>query len=73
MHGPMTALMLLETIEHNRPGHLKILSFDYRATNVLLVNRPITLHGTWSNEQQVKVWAQSDGMVGMMGEVQLRD
>jgi len=74
VHGPMTALMLLETIEHNRPERLEIDTLEYRATNQLYVNQPITIQGSWLSEKEVKVWAQSeDGVVGMVGEAHLRD
>ncbi|KAF8583654.1 hypothetical protein K439DRAFT_1286205, partial [Ramaria rubella] len=82
VHGPMTALMLMEAVEHNRPPNLRIATFEYRATNQLFVNRPITVNGTKLKEKnedegkdenvmKLRVWAQSDGVVGMVGEVYL--
>lgn len=70
----MTALMLLEVIENNRPPNLRIERFEYRATNPLFVNERITIAGKWVNEKEVRIWAQSDeNIVGMRGQVWLKE
>jgi hydroxyacyl-ACP dehydratase HTD2-like protein with hotdog domain len=70
----MTALMLLEVLENNRPHDLQISTFDYRATNQLFVDRRITIHGSWLGKHEVRLcWAQTDdGIVGMTGEASLK-
>jgi hydroxyacyl-ACP dehydratase HTD2-like protein with hotdog domain len=69
----MTALILMEAVENNRPKHLSIDTFEYRATNQLFVNQAITVHGTWVSGSKIKLWAQSDdGVVGMVGEAYLK-
>lgn len=69
VHGPLTALMLLETVKfHNR--QVKIRSFEYRARNPVIVNRPMTIHGLWLDETLVDLWTiDSEGAVGMTGQV----
>lgn len=74
VHGPMTALVLLEAVENNRPANLRIATFEYRATNQLFANNRITIQGSWMSEDKMnlRVWAQSDdGVVGMVGEARL--
>lgn len=71
----MTALILIEAIEHNRPPYLNVSTFEYRATNQFFVNRPITVHGSWMTGDQtnLKLWAKSDDdVVGMVGEACLK-
>ncbi|KAF8521172.1 hypothetical protein JB92DRAFT_2708053 [Gautieria morchelliformis] len=73
VHGPMTALILMEAVENNRPEHLSIDTFEYRATNQLFVNQAITVHGNWVSGSKIKLWAQNDdGVVGMVGEAYLK-
>ena len=68
----MTALILMEAIEHHKPKDLSIDTFEYRATNQLFVNHSITIHGNWAGSR-IKLWAQSDdGVVGMVGEARLK-
>lgn len=71
VHGPLTALMLLETVKfHYRSVQIK--SFKYRAENPVIVNRPITIHGAWTNKTDVELWTLDDrGTVGMTGRVTL--
>lgn len=69
VHGPLTALMLLETVKfHHRAVRIK--SFEYRARNPIIVNRSITIHGVWVDEFSIELWTQDeDGAVGMTGRV----
>jgi len=68
----MTAAMLLEIAECYRSERQRILSFDYRATNQLFINNQITIYGTLPKDNQMTLWAQSDGgVVGMVGEITL--
>ncbi|EGN95966.1 hypothetical protein SERLA73DRAFT_59745 [Serpula lacrymans var. lacrymans S7.3] len=69
VHGPLTALMLLEAVVFQKPG-LKIKSFDYRARNPVIVSRPVIINGTWMDESRVELWSTDDnGVVGMTGSV----
>lgn len=69
VHGPMTAMMLLETVNfHNPLAHIK--EFEYRATNPMYVGRELTINGTWLDSIRAKVWCVDDqGAVGMHGVV----
>ncbi|RXW20903.1 hypothetical protein EST38_g4972 [Candolleomyces aberdarensis] len=69
VHGPLTAMMLLETLTFNYPmAHIK--EFEYRATNPMYVDRELTLNGTWVDETTAKVWCVDDeGVVGMRGTI----
>ncbi|KAF5381102.1 hypothetical protein D9615_003989 [Tricholomella constricta] len=71
VHGPLTALMLLETAIFHNPG-LQLKSFEYRARNPIFVNRTSTIRGAWKDNTSVKLWCVDDeGVVGMTGMVQL--
>jgi hydroxyacyl-ACP dehydratase HTD2-like protein with hotdog domain len=70
VHGPLTALMLLETAALSNPG-LRIKSFEYRAVNPMFVNRTVTLNGTWLDDSTAKLWcADQSGVVGMIGTIE---
>ncbi|PSR99441.1 hypothetical protein PHLCEN_2v4135 [Hermanssonia centrifuga] len=70
VHGPLTALMLLETSALQRPDAV-FRTFEYRALNPLVVNRPVTIYGAWG-KSEVQVWAEDgDGTVGMTGSISL--
>lgn len=73
MHGPLTALMLLETLMFYNPNTL-LNSFEYRAMNPVVVNRPITIHGSLKEDREsAELWTEdSEGVVGMKGIVHLR-
>jgi len=71
VHGPLTALMLLETANFHNPG-LQIKTFEYRAHNPVYVNRISTIHGAWDDSTSIKLWCiDEDGVVGMVGLVRL--
>ncbi|KAF8166627.1 hypothetical protein K438DRAFT_1685540 [Mycena galopus ATCC 62051] len=71
VHGPLTALMLLETTLLQKPN-AKFARFEYRARNPIIVNRPMTIAGLWNDEHSVSLWVINDeGVVGMTGEIQL--
>jgi len=71
VHGPLTALMLLETTRLQKP-EARFAHFEYRARNPIIVNRPLTIAGVWNDEHSATLWAVNDkGVVGMTGEIQL--
>lgn len=71
VHGPFTALMLLESLAFNYPmTHMK--EFEYRATNPLYVNRRLTIHGSWVDATTAKMWCVDErGVIGMVGTVSI--
>ncbi|KAF9013857.1 hypothetical protein BDQ17DRAFT_1230949 [Cyathus striatus] len=71
VHGPLTALMLLENVTFNN-SDAQLKRFEYRATNPLIVNRELTLNGTWTSNNTATLWCvDQEGVVGMTGLVQL--
>ena len=70
VHGPLTALMLLEVAARHCGGLFK--SFEYRAMNPLVVNREMAIKCARVDDTKVKVWAEDaeDGVVGMVGDIQ---
>ncbi|KAJ7272698.1 hypothetical protein B0H12DRAFT_591701 [Mycena haematopus] len=87
VHGPLTALLLLETtllqlqtqtrlqsrLQTQVPNsETRFAHFEYRARNPIVVNRPLTIAGSWTDARRVSVWAvDGAGVVGMTGEVEL--
>ncbi|KAI6045778.1 hypothetical protein EDC04DRAFT_2161454 [Pisolithus marmoratus] len=69
VHGPLTALMLLEVLLFNRPD-LRLRTFGYRACNPVIVDRLCTIHGTFTGENTAELWCEdAEGVVGMTGSV----
>ena len=69
VHGPLTALMLLETTKFYH-GFTEFDFFEYKARNPIIVNCPITIHGTWITENSIELWTLDDeGVVGMTGNI----
>ncbi|KAL6300559.1 hypothetical protein BKA93DRAFT_514862 [Sparassis latifolia] len=71
VHGPLTALMLLESAAfHNQDAAFKL--FDYRAVNPIPVNRAIRLCGARQTDT-IQVWAEDaeTKVVGMTGKIAL--
>lgn len=69
VHGPLTALMLLETAAFHNPG-LMLKSLEYRATNPMVVNREMTINGTWLDDSTARLWCMDEtGIVGMVGSI----
>ena len=69
VHGPLTALMLLETVTFHNPG-LQLTSFEYCARNPMAVKRAMTINGSWTDENIIKLWCvDENGVVGMTGTV----
>ncbi|KAL4067978.1 hypothetical protein J3A83DRAFT_3785394 [Scleroderma citrinum] len=69
VHGPLTALMLLEVLLFHYPG-LQLHAFSYRAHNPDIVNRTCTIHGSFTGENQADVWCEdAAGVVGMTGNI----
>jgi hydroxyacyl-ACP dehydratase HTD2-like protein with hotdog domain len=63
--------MLLETIVYHKPEAM-LKTFEYRATNPVIVNRPVTVNGAWENKKTAVLWCvDGNGVVGMTGKVQL--
>lgn len=72
VHGPLSALMLLETFTYHYPD-AQLSLFDYRAINPLTVNNKVTIHGAWVNGKMIKVWLvkEVDGVVCMTGNIHI--
>ncbi|KZT70166.1 hypothetical protein DAEQUDRAFT_709097 [Daedalea quercina L-15889] len=73
VHGPLTALMLLEAFSLYSPN-AKLKSFEYRAVNPLVVNRYVVIHGKEDKHRGVvQVWAEDADTraVGMVGRIHL--
>ncbi|KAI9064490.1 hypothetical protein FKP32DRAFT_1666199 [Trametes sanguinea] len=72
VHGPLTALMLLDVTALHAPG-IPFKSFEYRAVNPIVVNRPVRICGAREDNETMFVWAEetSSGIVGMTGRITL--
>ncbi|KAH9934997.1 uncharacterized protein B0H18DRAFT_979339 [Fomitopsis serialis] len=73
VHGPLTALMLLEAFSMHYPS-TPVKSFEYRAVNPLVVNRRVAICGKeHKGSGVVQVWAEDaeTKAVGMLGRIQL--
>ncbi|KAL1701401.1 hypothetical protein EV121DRAFT_212223 [Schizophyllum commune] len=69
VHGPLTALMLLETMAYNFPSARPVY-FEYRARNPLVVGKACTINGAWHDKRTALLWCvNEDGVVGMTGSV----
>ncbi|TFK76401.1 hypothetical protein BDN72DRAFT_830968 [Pluteus cervinus] len=68
VHGPLTALMLLEAATFQNPK-LKLNSMEYQAQNALVVDKSLGIYGAWVNESRISMWCQDEqsGVVGMTG------
>lgn len=75
VHGPLTALMLIEGLFHPSAGACSghLTQYSYRAQNPVLVGRPQHVRGALASDGKSAVlWAEDDdGVVGMTGEVKL--
>lgn len=72
VHGPLTAMMLLETLLFNKPD-VVLGNFEYQARNPVLVNRTCTIHGAFLEAHTAILWCEDDdGVVGMTGKVRLK-
>jgi hydroxyacyl-ACP dehydratase HTD2-like protein with hotdog domain len=61
--------MLLETLAFHKPD-VRMKSFNYRAINPIVVNRPCTILVAWEGSRQAVLWAEDgEGVVGMVGRV----
>ncbi|WVW83513.1 hypothetical protein I302_105534 [Kwoniella bestiolae CBS 10118] len=67
VHGPLTATLLIELANLNRPSPgKKLREFRYRATSPMVIDDPIQLVGRYTKDQQgVDLWAVQSGKVGM--------
>lgn len=71
VHGPLTALMLLEAVVYHRPES-KLKEFKYLATDPLIVGPQHIIYGQYVTEKQLKLSCISgDGVRGMIAEVEL--
>ncbi|CDO69526.1 hypothetical protein BN946_scf184785.g31 [Trametes cinnabarina] len=70
VHGPLTALMLLDVTALHAPG-TPFQSFEYRAVNPIVVNRPVRICGARTEKDTMLVWAEetSSGIIGMTGKI----
>ncbi|KIJ68911.1 hypothetical protein HYDPIDRAFT_79628 [Hydnomerulius pinastri MD-312] len=69
VHGPLTALMLLEALQFHKPG-IQLRTFAYRARNPVIVNRTCTIHGAFTGENTAEMWCVDEGgVVGMTGRI----
>ncbi|KZP19442.1 hypothetical protein FIBSPDRAFT_920084 [Athelia psychrophila] len=69
VHGPLTALMLLETTQFYNPD-AKFAHFEYRARNPVVINSALTIHGAWRSESSVELWTVDEqGTIGMTGSI----
>nr|VWO98704.1 Gyp1p [Ganoderma boninense] len=75
VHGPLTALMLLDTTALQVPGSFK--TFEYRAVNPIAVNRVVSINGAQEDKDTIRVWAEVEEpesghqVVGMVGKITL--
>lgn len=61
--------MLLEAAAFNKPD-IRIKTFDYRATNPLIVDRKTTINGVWTGKDVAQLWCVDEqGIVGMTGSI----
>jgi hypothetical protein len=73
VHAPLSALMMLETLRLHHPDDVPALrSFKYRAINPMVVNKEMTIRGSWdSARESAFLWTvNEDGHVGMTGTMQ---
>jgi hypothetical protein len=74
VHAPLSALMMLETLRLCHPkAALLLKGFTYRAINPMILNKQLTIHGSWNDRQDSSVlWmVNEDGQVGMTATVEL--
>jgi len=73
VHGPLTALMLLETTMFQNPD-AQVKYFEYRARNPQIVNRAVTIYGAWERDCVARLWSvDEEGVIGMTGNIHLYD
>ncbi|KAJ7063339.1 hypothetical protein C8F01DRAFT_1132598 [Mycena amicta] len=68
VHGPLTALMMLETLKAHSPD-AQITEFEYRARNPMFVNEQLTFNVKWSQNVATLWCVNEKGVVGMTGAV----
>jgi len=74
VHGPLTALLLLEAANFQLPPSGRIFHFRYRAVRPMAVGKEITFLGSWrpGARGELTLWAQDwEGRVGMWGEAKV--
>ncbi|SCV69596.1 BQ2448_2616 [Microbotryum intermedium] len=66
VHGPLTALLLLNTFRHHLPQGVEgVKDFTYRNTAPLVVDRKVAFCGKWKGDE-CELWVeQEDGLVVM--------
>jgi len=69
VHGPLTAILLLDAIEQNSAGR-QLVAFDYRALRPLFCGNPLTICAApTAGEAGIEVWAEDhEGFVAMRGK-----
>ncbi len=70
VHGPLTALLLLDLVRRHEPERA-LASFSYRASRPLFVDRPLALNGLPGLDgAAVHLWAEDDaGVTAMAADV----
>ena len=70
VHGPLTAMLLLDLVDRNAPGQ-RLARFDCRAVRPLFAGRGMALLGAPAADRgSVTLWAEDDhGYVAMRAEV----
>ena len=73
MHGPLTAILLLDGIRRNVTTQ-RLAGFEYRALRPLFCGKPVAICGALSGDgAAVDVWAEDhEGYVAMRGRGELR-
>lgn len=73
VHGPLTALMLLDLASINAPPNKYISYFAYRARRPVIVNRSLNLSGSWGSgvSDAMCIAKNNFGEVCMTAEVKL--
>ena len=79
VHGPLTALMLLEISRRHiarfawsPPSFQHLKAFEYRAINPMVVNRSVCVGlGPGETPETLRVWAKDreGGVIGMTGKI----
>ena len=76
VHGPFTALMMLDTTALQVPGR-GFKTFEYRAVNPIAVNRRVDINCAQGDKDTIRVWAEVEELesgrqvVGMVGKITL--
>jgi 3-methylfumaryl-CoA hydratase len=71
VHGPLTALLLMDAAKRHREGASgRLLGYQYRAVSPLFADEEITLAGTSYADGSAQVWAQGPRGLAMTATVE---